>query len=56
MIYQVDIGYACFGVIVENGYVTEAAPIAKWMIGKQWIDVTDWILYKKHGKIKISQP
>lgn len=40
--YQVDTGYACGGVVVENGIVTETAPIFKWMKGKKWNDVKSW--------------
>lgn len=37
---QVDTGYACFGIVVTDGVVTEAAPIAKWAVGKTLTEVT----------------
>jgi hypothetical protein len=46
MLYQVDLGYACFGVIVKHKVVTEVAPIAHWMIGKPWKEVKQWIKTK----------
>lgn len=50
MLYQVDIGYACFGVEVRNGIVVEAAPIGGWMIRKPWKTVKVWIK-KREGTI-----
>lgn len=32
--FWIDIGYATFGIISENGIVVDAAPIAAWMKGK----------------------
>lgn len=45
-IYQVTIGTLCYGVHVEGIYVREAAPVARWMRGKRWDDVKDWISRK----------
>lgn len=42
-LYQVDTGYACAGVVVgTEGAVIDAAPIFRWMIGKQWASVKRW--------------
>jgi hypothetical protein len=30
---RVELPYACFGLRVRDGIVTEAAPIARWAIG-----------------------
>ena len=46
MLYRICLSYACFGVIVREGYVTETAPIGKWMLGKHIDKVTDWVLGK----------
>lgn len=35
MLYRVNLPYACYGLIVDNGRVTEAPPIAKWMEQKR---------------------
>lgn len=42
-LYYVDIGYACFSVTVRRGIVTFAAPIERWMVGKEWLQVRKWI-------------
>lgn len=39
---QIDTGYACAGIIVKNGIVQHAAPIFKWMVGKEWWKVKQW--------------
>jgi hypothetical protein len=41
-LYSVDTGYACGGIVVEDGVVKEAAPIFKWMIGKTFGEVKAW--------------
>ena len=50
MLYQVALPYACFGIVVEAGCVTAAAPIGRWMVGKTLNFVTNWI-QQKRGKI-----
>jgi hypothetical protein len=45
-LFQVDVGYACFGLIVEDQTVIEAAPIAQWAVGKQAQKVFDYFLGK----------
>ncbi len=47
MIYQIDTGYACFGLVVKDGTIVEAAPIAKWTIGKNVGGVLDYYRKKK---------
>lgn len=42
MLIQIDTGYACAGIIVENGIVVITAPIFKWMKGKEWVKVKSW--------------
>lgn len=49
--HQVDVGYACFGIdINQQGICINAAPIAHWMIGKNINDIKRWIK-SKNGKI-----
>lgn len=45
----VDLPYACFGLVVDqsSGKVVEAAPIAKWTVGRYWADVHSYYLTKK---------
>lgn len=35
---RVTHGTACFGLVVVGGVVTEAAPIARWCVGKRGRD------------------
>jgi hypothetical protein len=44
---QVMLPYAVFGVVVRNGFVIDAAPIACWAIGRPEEEVA---LYYRHGK------
>jgi hypothetical protein len=54
MLYQVDIGYACFGVEVQDGKCINVAPIGKWMMGKSLDEITKWVINKK-GKMVACQ-
>lgn len=36
MMYQITTPNACFGIIVEEGVITEAAPIAGKVVGLAW--------------------
>ncbi len=38
-LYRITTDNACFGVIVQDGVVTQAAPIAKLAGGEAWADV-----------------
>lgn len=46
----VSLPYATYGIEVEDGKVVDAAPIAKWMIGKPETEVAAW-LRKKGAQI-----
>lgn len=50
-LYQVTLPYACFGIEVSGIKVIDAAPIGKWMVGKNFVYVCEWIA-KKHGTLK----
>ena len=51
---QVDTGYACFGVVVRNGIVVEAAPIAKWAVGKSLADVVEHFKRKRAKVLEVA--
>lgn len=42
VLVQIDTGYACAGVMSEDGVITETAPIFKWMVGKTVQEVKKW--------------
>ena len=50
MLYRVKLSYATYGIEIENDIVTEAPPIAKWMIGKNIVTIMSWVA-NKHGNI-----
>jgi aminopeptidase-like protein len=50
-IYQIEMKYACAGVIVDQGTVIAAAPIFAWAVGKKW-DVFEAWVKKKNGIIR----
>ena len=44
--WRVSLPYATFGIRFEYAVVVEAAPIARWMIGKQYEEVYSWVQSK----------
>lgn len=40
--YRIELPYAVFSIDAERNVVTEAAPIARWMIGKPVPIVLGW--------------
>jgi hypothetical protein len=42
----VSLSYASFGIRVDSQRVVDAAPIGRWMIGKDTKFIRDWILKK----------
>lgn len=54
-LYQVDMGYCCAGVVVnEQNKIIAAAPIlTKWAMGRDWNQFQDWV-FKRHGKIVLA--
>lgn len=42
LLLQIDTGYACAGIVVEDGVCTEAAPIFAWMVGKSLEEIKRW--------------
>lgn len=49
--FQITTVYGCFGIDVEEDTVTETAPIAKWMKGKNINYIKQWV-NKKSGRIQ----
>jgi len=43
MLYQITLSYACFGIEIKNNKVVEVAPIGRWMIGKSFMHVCEWV-------------
>jgi putative molybdenum carrier protein len=40
--WSVDVPWACFGIVAEDGVVVEVAPIAGWAVGKKLEEVLDY--------------
>lgn len=38
--------YAVYGIVVKDGIVIDAAPIAKWMVGRKTEDIRTWLRSK----------
>ena len=54
MLYRIDLPYACFGLVVCNGQVTGAPPIARWTVGRSIKDVVAY--YTRKGASVASSP
>ena len=44
--FWVSLPFATFGVCVRDGTVIDAAPIARWAVGKPWSQVGNYYLRK----------
>jgi hypothetical protein len=42
----VSLPYATYGIAVANGRVVDAAPIARWMVGKDERECAAWLRRK----------
>jgi len=50
-LYQISLSYACFGIEISPAdKCVRVAPIARWMMGKDFIEIIEWI-EKKNGTI-----
>ena len=49
-LFIVTLPYACFGITVKGDIVTEAPPIGRWMVGRDFTDIIGWV-EKKRGRI-----
>lgn len=45
----VSLPFATFALVVRDGLVVDAAPIARWSIGRRELDVADY--YRRRGAI-----
>lgn len=51
-LWRITLGRACFGVLVQDGVVVEAAPICGWATGQPWAKVKRWLAAKGgHGEV-----
>ena len=51
ILLQVDVGYACGGVVIEDGKVTECAPIFRRDLMGRRLDYVEWWVNAKGGKL-----
>lgn len=40
---RMELPYACFAIVIENGVCVEAPPIAKWMMGRKYENICAWV-------------
>lgn len=50
-LYWINLSYACYGIIVEDGIIIETPPIAKWATGKTFEEFKVF-LKRKNGKVR----
>lgn len=53
-LFQIDLGYCCFGMASIDGVVTLVAPIGGWMRGKRLKEIKPWLLQKKAKVVEIK--
>jgi hypothetical protein len=51
-LWSVDVPWACFGLMSQDGVVVEVAPIANWATGKTTEEVLDYFR-RKGAKIDL---
>lgn len=51
--YRVTLSYACYGIAVCAGRVVDTPPIAKWMEGKTFAEVEQWVK-NKGGTVRLN--
>ena len=53
-LYYIDLPYACYGIVVdESDAVVDAAPIARWMLGKSFEGIIVPWLMRKAAKFQL---
>ena len=52
-LFQIDVGYACFGIVSDGTQIIEAAPIAGWSISKSEDYVLNYFKTRKRAKINV---
>lgn len=53
--YRIVLRYACYAIEIRDGAIVDAAPIAKWAIGKKLNWFKGWV-EKKGGTVKLLHP
>jgi hypothetical protein len=49
-LHYIDVGYACFGLVVRAGVVVQAPPIAYWTLGRPIVVVRRYYEVKKKAR------
>lgn len=49
---QVTLYYACYGIVVDDDRIVEAAPIARWAVGKPFAEFVAWVR-RKGGRVDV---
>ena len=49
-LWQIDVGYACAGIISDGKKICRAAPIFGWMAGRTLAEACSWV-QRKHGTV-----
>ena len=52
--YSVTVPYGTFGIVVKNGRIIRAAPIASWAKGMSLERFTSWVKGKKGSVVLIE--
>jgi hypothetical protein len=52
--FLIDLHYACFGIELKDGMVTDAAPIAAWMKGKTLQEIKPFLVKKKAKVVEVK--
>ena len=53
--YVVDVPHAFFGVVVRDGRVVDAAPIGKWLVGRNVQAIADYARRKGGRSALLSE-
>ena len=49
---RVTLYYACYGIVIEDDRIVEAAPIARWAVGKSFEYFKNWVR-GKGGRVDV---
>lgn len=49
--FTITLSYACYTILVRDGVVVSAPPIARWMVGKGGSEIAAFVAHKG-GKIE----
>jgi hypothetical protein len=51
--FWINLHYAVVGITVRGDVVTDAPPLARWMVGKSLLDIKPWLVQRKAKVIEI---